>query len=108
MAKAIERRIPVIEVEGAKLDKITGGANHQGVAASAAAVGYSDLEDIFSRANSRGGKASDSNCRRNRRPAQRARLSAVPRAPSAHGVIIGKRHAVGLSKRGRQSVGPAL
>ena len=56
VAKAIERRIPVIEVEGAKLDKITGGANHQGVAASAAAVGYSDLEDIFSRANSRGEK----------------------------------------------------
>jgi len=106
VAKAIERRIPVIEVEGAKLDKITGGANHQGVAASAAAVGYSDLEDIFSRANSRGEKPLIVIVDGIEDPRNLGALIRCAEGAGAHGVIIGKRHAVGLtSVVGKASAG---
>ena len=36
VAEAIERHIPVVESDKAKLDKLTGGASHQGIVAMAA------------------------------------------------------------------------
>ena len=56
VASAVNRKIPVIEVDQSKLDAITGGANHQGVAASAAAIDYAELDDIFELAEERGEK----------------------------------------------------
>lgn len=53
---AVNKRIPVVEVEKSKLDNMCGGANHQSVAALAAAKEYSSIEDIIEIARERGEK----------------------------------------------------
>ena len=53
---AIEKKIPVVEVEKSKLDYMCSGANHQCVAAIAAAKEYSSIEDIIAIAKDRGEK----------------------------------------------------
>ena len=55
-AEAASRRIPLSEVENAKLDKMSGGAAHQGVIASAAVRNYSTVDEILSLAAERGEK----------------------------------------------------
>ncbi len=53
---AIEKKIPIVEVEKQKLDNMCRGANHQSVAAMAAAKQYSSIEDIISKAEQLGQK----------------------------------------------------
>ena len=53
---AIEKKIPIVEVEKSKLDRMCAGANHQSVAAMAAAKEYSSIEDIIEKARSLGQK----------------------------------------------------
>ena len=53
---AIEKKIPIVEVEKQKLDNMCRGANHQSVAAMAAAKDYSSIEDIIEIAHQRGQK----------------------------------------------------
>ena len=55
-AECISRKIPVIEVEKAKLDSLSGGMNHQGVCALVPMKEYSTIDDIFALAESRGEK----------------------------------------------------
>ncbi len=53
---AIEKKIPIVEVEKPKLDKMCNCANHQSVAAMAAAKEYSSIEDILQKAKDMGQK----------------------------------------------------
>ncbi|MCQ2428571.1 MAG: 23S rRNA (guanosine(2251)-2'-O)-methyltransferase RlmB [Clostridia bacterium] len=53
-AEAAERKIPIVEVEKEKLDRMCCGGVHQGVAASAAQKEYVDVEDILKIAEDRG------------------------------------------------------
>lgn len=53
---AIEKRIPIVEVEKQKLDNMCKGGNHQSVAALAAAKEYSSIDDIIAIARQRGEK----------------------------------------------------
>lgn len=53
---AIERRVPIVEVEKNKLDNMCKGGNHQSVAAMAAAKEYSTIDDIIDIAKQRGQK----------------------------------------------------
>ena len=97
IALAIERKIPVIEVEKSKLDAMTGGARHQGIVAMAAEHSYSTVDEILAYAEERGeppfviildGVEDPHN------------LGAIIRSAEclgAHGVIIPKRRAVGLT-----------
>lgn len=97
VAKAIERSIPVVEVERAKLDALSGGGNHQGVVALAAQKEYSTIEEIIEIAKARGenpfvvildGVEDPHN------------LGAIIRSADvfgAHGVIIPKRRASGIT-----------
>ena len=97
VAKALERGIPVVEVERQKLDMLSGGGNHQGVVAMAAQKEYSTIEDIIEIAKSRGenpfviildGVEDPHN------------LGAIIRSADvfgAHGVIIPKRRASGIT-----------
>ena len=54
VAEAVARHIPLVEVEKAKLDRMTGGANHQGIVAKAAEKEYCSMEDILQIAKDRG------------------------------------------------------
>ena len=47
VAEAIEKKIPIVEVDKARLDKMSGGAHHQGVLAMAAEKEYSTVDDIL-------------------------------------------------------------
>lgn len=97
VAQALERGIPVVEVERQKLDMLSGGGNHQGVVAMAAQKEYSTIEDIIEIARSRGespfvvildGVEDPHN------------LGAIIRSADvfgAHGVIIPKRRASGIT-----------
>ena len=97
VAEAIESGIPVIEVEKAKLDALSCGAPHQGVVAMAAEKEYCDVDDILRIAEERGEPPliviSDG-------ITDPYNLGAVIRCAEgvgAHGLIIPKRRASGLT-----------
>jgi 23S rRNA (guanosine2251-2'-O)-methyltransferase len=97
VAEAIEKGIPVIEVEKAKLDAMSGGAPHQGVVAMAAEKEYCEVDDILRIAEERGEPPliviSDG-------ITDPYNLGAVIRCAEgvgAHGLIIPKRRASGLT-----------
>lgn len=105
---ASELRIPIIRLSAQKLDSKFPGENHQGVAAVAAVKSYSSLEDVFELAESR-----------NEKPfiivadeiADPHNLGAIIRSAEcfgAHGVIISKRRAVGLTASVEKTAGGAL
>lgn len=97
VAEAIEKKIPVVEVDKAKLDKMSGGAHHQGVLAMAAEKEYSTVDDILAIAKERGERPlivisdgiSD--------PHNLGALIRCAEGVGAHGIIIPKRRAVGLT-----------
>ena len=97
VAEAIERHIPVVESDKAKLDKLTGGAAHQGIVAMAAEKEYCTVDDILRIAEERGEKpfiviadgVSD--------PHNLGAIIRCAEGVGAHGLIIPKRRAVGLT-----------
>lgn len=105
---ASERRIPIIRLSSQKLDMKFPGENHQGVAAVVAVKSYSSLDDIFDLAS-----------QKNEKPfviiadeiADPHNLGAIIRSAEcfgAHGVIISKRRAVGLTASVEKTAGGAL
>ncbi|MBQ9779213.1 MAG: 23S rRNA (guanosine(2251)-2'-O)-methyltransferase RlmB [Clostridia bacterium] len=97
VGEAIERGIPVVETERRKLDALAGYAPHQGIIALAAEKEYCTPEDILAIAAERGEKplivVADG-------IADPYNLGAVIRCAEgcgAHGLIIPKRHAAGLT-----------
>ena len=97
VAQAIEKRIPVVEVELSKLDYMSGGANHQGVVAMASLKEYVDVDDILEIANQRGEKPLIviADCIED--PHNLGALIRCAECAGAHGIIIPKRHAVGIT-----------
>ncbi len=97
VAEAIEKKIPVVEVDKAKLDKMSAGTHHQGVLAMAAEKEYCSIDDILDIAKERGEKPlivisdgiSD--------PHNLGALIRCAEGVGAHGIIIPKRRAVGLT-----------
>ena len=96
-AKARERKIVVQEVDRARLEMLAGGSNHQGVVALCPPQEYAEVEDMLALAKERGeapflivldGVTDPHN------------LGAIIRtadASGAHGVIIPKRRAAGIT-----------
>lgn len=94
---ASERKIPIVEVDKLKLDNLTVGAHHQGIVAMASERNYATVEEILAYAREKGeppfiiildGVEDPHN------------LGAIIRSAEccgAHGVIIPKRRAVGLT-----------
>lgn len=105
---ASEKRIPIIRLNSQKLDSKFPGENHQGVAAVVAVKSYSTLDDVFDLAASK-----------NEKPfiiiadeiADPHNLGAIIRSAEcfgAHGVIVSKRRAVGLTASVEKTAGGAL
>ena len=97
VSEAIERRIPVIETDKAKLDKITAGAVHQGVVAMAAEKEYCTVEAILAIAEERGEKPFIVIADGITDPHNLGALIRCAEGVGAHGLIIPKRRAVGLT-----------
>lgn len=97
VAKAIERHIPVSEVDKSKLDAILGSANHQGIVAMAAEHNYSTVDEILEYASSRGEKPFVVICDGVEDPHNLGAIIRSAECCGVHGVIIPKRRAVGLT-----------
>ncbi len=105
-AEAIKRSIPLVEVENTKLDQMAGGQPHQGVIASAALKDYATVEDMLHLAEERGEKPLLILADGIEDPQNLGALLRVAECSGAHGVIIPKRRAVGLTEAvGRASAG---
>lgn len=97
VAEAIERGIPVIEVEKSKLDTLSGFAPHQGVVALAAEKEYCGVEDILQIAADRGEAPLIVICDGITDPYNLGAIIRCAECCGAHGLIIPKRRAVGLT-----------
>lgn len=97
VAEAVERRIPVIETDRAKLDKMTNYAVHQGVVAMAAQKEYSTVEELLGIAEERGEKPFLVIADGITDPHNLGALIRCAEGVGAHGLIIPKRRAVGLT-----------
>ncbi|MGN1457227.1 MAG: 23S rRNA (guanosine(2251)-2'-O)-methyltransferase RlmB [Acutalibacteraceae bacterium] len=97
VAKAKEKHIPIKEVDSKKLDFLCGGAVHQGVAALAAIKEYSTVDDIFALAESRNEKPFIIVLDEIEDPHNLGAIIRTAECAGAHGIIIPKRRAAGLS-----------
>lgn len=97
VAKAAAKKIPLKEVDGKKLDFMSRGGNHQGIAASAAVKEYAQMEDIFELARERGEEPFLILCDELEDPHNLGAVLRIAECAGAHGVVIPKRRSVGLT-----------
>jgi len=104
--QARQKGIPVQQVPRSRLDRLAEGANHQGVAAEAAAYKYARLEDLFRRAEEREEAPFFILLDGIEDPHNLGSILRTADAAGAHGVIIPKRRAAGLTPAvGKASAG---
>lgn len=96
-AKAKKAGIPVQEVERKKLDFMTGGAAHQGIAALCAMKEYASVEDILNLAEERGEQPFIIILDEIEDPHNLGAIIRSAECVGAHGVIIKKRRNAGLT-----------
>ena len=96
-AKAKKAGIPVQEVERKKLDFMTGGAAHQGVAALCAMKEYASVEDILALAEERGEPPFVIILDEIEDPHNLGAIIRSAECAGAHGVIVKKRRSAGLT-----------
>ncbi len=97
VAMAVERGIPVVEVDKDKLDRMAGFAPHQGIVAMAAQKEYCTPEDILEIARERGEAPLIVIADGLTDPYNLGALIRCAEGCGAHGLIIPKRRAVGLT-----------
>ena len=97
VAEAVARHIPMVEVEKAKLDKMTAFATHQGIVAMAAEKDYCSVDDILAIAKERDEKPFIVIADGIADPHNLGAIIRCAEGMGAHGLIIPKRRAVGLT-----------
>ncbi len=97
VAQAIERGIPVVEVDRSKLDGMSGISQHQGIIAMAAEKEYCSIEDIINIARERGEAPLIVISDGITDPYNLGSLIRCAEGVGAHGLIIPKRRASGLT-----------
>ena len=94
---AKERGLPIIECDKTRLDAMAAGGRHQGIIAIAAEHNYATIEDILSYAQERGEPPFVIVCDGVEDPHNLGAIIRSAECAGAHGVIIPKRRAVGLT-----------
>ena len=97
VARAVEKGIPVVESDKAKLDEIAGFAPHQGIVAFAAEKDYCTVEDLLQIAHDRGEKPLLVIADGITDPYNLGAVIRCAEGAGAHGIIIPKRRSTGLS-----------
>ncbi len=97
IAKALERKIVVVDAERRKLDELSLGVSHQGILAMVAEQNYSTLDEIIEYAESLGEKPFVVICDGVEDPHNLGAIIRSAECSGVHGVIIPKRRAVGLT-----------
>lgn len=90
-AEAINRGIPLIEVEKAKLDRLCGFEQHQGIVAIASEKEYVEIEDVLKIAQERGEKPLIVIADNISDPHNLGAIIRCAEGAGAHGIIIPKR-----------------
>ncbi|MBR7116364.1 MAG: 23S rRNA (guanosine(2251)-2'-O)-methyltransferase RlmB [Clostridia bacterium] len=94
---AKERGIPIFECEKSRLDNMALGGKHQGIIAIAAGHNYASIDDMLSLAEERGEQPFIVVCDGIEDPHNLGAIIRSAECAGAHGVIIPKRRAVGLT-----------
>lgn len=97
ISEAVSKGIPIVEVEGQKLDFLASGANHQGIVAQAAMKEYSTVDDMIALAEERGEKPLIVIADSIEDPHNLGALIRCAECAGAHGIVIPKRRAVGIT-----------
>ncbi|MDO4458839.1 MAG: 23S rRNA (guanosine(2251)-2'-O)-methyltransferase RlmB [Clostridia bacterium] len=106
ISKARDKGINIKEADIRKLDRMCGGANHQGICAVAAAAEYSEMEDIFRLAEERCEPPFVIICDELSDPHNLGAIIRTAECAGAHGVIVPKRRSAGLTYAvGKSSAG---
>ena len=105
---ASERKIPIVEVERAKLDAMVFGERHQGVIAIASERNYSTVEEILDYARERGESPFVVILDGVEDPHNLGAIIRTAECCGAHGVIIPKRRAVGLTSTAAKASAGAI
>ncbi|NLW24061.1 MAG: 23S rRNA (guanosine(2251)-2'-O)-methyltransferase RlmB [Clostridia bacterium] len=95
---AKEKRVPIQQVEKKYLDKMFPGKNHQGVVAYVSVTDYVDWQDLLARARERKEEPLLVILDEIEDPHNLGAILRTVDAVGAHGVIIPKRRAVGLTE----------
>lgn len=91
-AEALSRGIPLIEVDKAKLDKLCGYEQHQGIVAIASEKEYVEIDDVLKIAEERGEKPLIVIADNISDPHNLGAIIRCAEGAGAHGIIIPKRH----------------
>lgn len=105
---ASERKIPILEVDRQKLDALALGQRHQGIVAIAAERNYSSVEEILDYAKERGEKPFVIILDGVEDPHNLGAIIRSAECCGAHGVIIPKRRAVGLTSASAKASAGAI
>lgn len=108
VAIARDHGIVVDETDKKRLDELSGGANHQGVAAIASPVEYVSIESIVERARERGEKPLIVVCDGIEDPHNLGAIIRCADGAGAHGVIIGKRRCAQMTSTVSKSSAGAI
>ncbi len=108
IAKAKEKGITIKEADSKKLDYMCGHGNHQGIVATAALKNYSELEDIFTEAESRGEAPFIVILDEIEDPHNFGAIIRTAECAGVHGIIIPKRRSAGLTYTVNKSSAGAL
>ena len=98
LAMAKDAGIPVMKVEKAALDRVAAGQAHQGVAAYISPYEYAEMEDIFARAAEKNEDPFIIILDNLEDPHNLGAIMRTAECAGAHGVIIPKRRACGLTE----------
>lgn len=98
LAMAKEKGIPVMKVEKAAMDRIAPGQAHQGVAAYTSPYDYAEMEEIFAKAKASGEEPFIIILDNLEDPHNLGAIMRTAECVGAHGIIIPKRRACGLTE----------
>ena len=105
---ASERKIPIVELDKQKLDRMCAGGRHQGIVAMASLQDYASVEDILAYAEERGEPPFIVLLDGVEDPHNLGAIIRSAECMGAHGIIIPKRRAVGLTATVAKSSAGAL
>ncbi len=108
VAKCSQRGILIKEVSPQKLDYLTGGANHQGIAVMIATQKYYEVSDILAYAEEKGEDPFIIICDEIEDPHNLGAIIRTAEAAGAHGIIIPKRRSASLNVTTAKSASGAL
>ena len=108
IGQASERKIPIIEAERSKLDSLAMGNNHQGIVAVAAERNYATVEEILAYAEEKGESPFIIILDGVEDPHNLGAIIRSAECSGAHGVIIPKRRAVGLTSTAAKASAGAI